>query len=191
MPSASLASAAVKHPCSVCKADIGWDAPSGVCSTECLNKGQGFTHAAAVLAEPSTTPKPCSTAELADALVDRILQVQRRHYRETGKKLSYADAITELGNLEDADLAEGSPEVMPTKRIDLEPVKAVLAGMHYSDRCNAAILETICRMGTVECGLKFLTAKDRAEIERAIPEAPEWADECWNVEVRTTGKAID
>lgn len=121
-----------------------------------------------------TVPKPCSTAELADALVDRIMQVQRRHYRETGKKLSYADAITELGNIEDADL-DSAPEVMPTKRLDLAPVKKVLAGMHYTPRCNAAILETICRTGTVECGLKFLTDADRQAIEAAIPEAPEEA----------------
>ena len=28
--------------CSVCQREIGWDAPSGVCSSECLLKGQGF-----------------------------------------------------------------------------------------------------------------------------------------------------
>lgn len=34
--------AAPAYRCSVCKADIGWDAPSGVCSTECFNIGQDF-----------------------------------------------------------------------------------------------------------------------------------------------------
>jgi hypothetical protein len=32
-----------KYPCSVCGREIGWDAPSGVCSNECLAKGQGFS----------------------------------------------------------------------------------------------------------------------------------------------------
>jgi hypothetical protein len=30
------------YPCQVCGKDIGWDAPSGVCSEACLRKGQGF-----------------------------------------------------------------------------------------------------------------------------------------------------
>jgi hypothetical protein len=29
-------------PCHVCGTEIGWDSPSGVCSTACLRKGQGF-----------------------------------------------------------------------------------------------------------------------------------------------------
>lgn len=33
---------APKFPCHVCKKEIGWDAPSGVCSEECLRKGQGL-----------------------------------------------------------------------------------------------------------------------------------------------------
>lgn len=28
--------------CKVCQADLGWDRPSGVCSSECLRKAQGF-----------------------------------------------------------------------------------------------------------------------------------------------------
>lgn len=34
---------APKYPCSICKKDMGWDAPSGVCSSECLSRGQGFS----------------------------------------------------------------------------------------------------------------------------------------------------
>lgn len=29
-----------KHPCKVCKRDMGWDRPSGVCSEECLRDAQ-------------------------------------------------------------------------------------------------------------------------------------------------------
>ena len=29
-----------KFPCAFCGGDIGWDAPSGVCSTECLTAAQ-------------------------------------------------------------------------------------------------------------------------------------------------------
>lgn len=28
--------------CVVCKCDLGWDRPSGVCSEKCLREGQGF-----------------------------------------------------------------------------------------------------------------------------------------------------
>lgn len=38
----------MKYKCSVCGADLGWDAPSGVCSSECLNRGQGFRCTAVV-----------------------------------------------------------------------------------------------------------------------------------------------
>jgi hypothetical protein len=31
-----------RHPCKVCKEEIGWDAPSGVCSVMCSNTAQGF-----------------------------------------------------------------------------------------------------------------------------------------------------
>jgi hypothetical protein len=31
-----------KYLCAVCKCDLGWDAPSGVCSSVCLHKAQGF-----------------------------------------------------------------------------------------------------------------------------------------------------
>lgn len=30
----------IAFPCHVCKKDIGWDAPSGCCSTECVKIGQ-------------------------------------------------------------------------------------------------------------------------------------------------------
>jgi DnaJ-class molecular chaperone len=33
------------YVCSVCGTDIGWAAPSGVCSEECLRNGQGFSEA--------------------------------------------------------------------------------------------------------------------------------------------------
>ncbi len=32
-----------KYPCLVCGANIGWDVPSGVCSSACLEKGQRFS----------------------------------------------------------------------------------------------------------------------------------------------------
>jgi hypothetical protein len=31
-----------KFPCCVCGGEMGWDRPSGVCSTACLRKGHGF-----------------------------------------------------------------------------------------------------------------------------------------------------
>lgn len=34
---------AQSFPCHVCGTEIGWNAPSSVCSTECLNAGQGFS----------------------------------------------------------------------------------------------------------------------------------------------------
>jgi hypothetical protein len=40
--SAMLAAERPQFPCKVCGKDIGWDAPSGVCSRDCLDKGQGF-----------------------------------------------------------------------------------------------------------------------------------------------------
>ena len=30
------------HACHFCGTDIGWDAPSGVCSSDCLRAAQGF-----------------------------------------------------------------------------------------------------------------------------------------------------
>lgn len=32
----------IRFPCSVCHKDIGWNAPSGVCSETCLREGQLF-----------------------------------------------------------------------------------------------------------------------------------------------------
>jgi hypothetical protein len=37
----------VKFPCTVCGRDLEFDRPSGVCSTKCLNEGQGFAKPAA------------------------------------------------------------------------------------------------------------------------------------------------
>jgi hypothetical protein len=40
------AAAAVRFPCAACGQEIGWDAPSGVCSTSCLRHAQGCKPAA-------------------------------------------------------------------------------------------------------------------------------------------------
>lgn len=62
-----------RYLCAVCKVDLGWDAPSGVCSAACLYKGQGFAVpplaanpdlAPLAQASPGATPVPVRLSDL-------------------------------------------------------------------------------------------------------------------------------
>lgn len=68
-----------QFPCKNCGKDIGMDAPSGACSTDCLNAAQGFTPPA-----PTTTPSADATGAailiIRKAIVASKLSAPNRDY---------------------------------------------------------------------------------------------------------------
>lgn len=55
--------------CAVCKRDLGWDTPSGVCSIVCLNEGQGFTVIPSIRAETIASLLAIRASAAADLAV--------------------------------------------------------------------------------------------------------------------------
>ncbi len=109
------------------------------------------------------------TVDLAATLVDRILHVQKQYRRETGKRLSYADAFDEVVRRANAcEPVDGDAEMT---REDLEPVACLLAGLGYSTYAIEGALEDIGRCGSAQCSV-FIDDADRDEIEALIPEVP-------------------
>jgi hypothetical protein len=68
------------YPCTVCGAYMGWGAPSGVCSPQCLRVGQGFPpHETPVMPAAAQVTKP--RRKLAD-YIRRIRKPEERLYAQ-------------------------------------------------------------------------------------------------------------
>lgn len=99
------------YKCAVCRTDIGWDAPNGVCSVDCLNRRQGFVPAAPVtlvvpVLRPTVPTPPSGGSGKATDLMDAHRQWADRpaderywtvadaleatqHHRETARELVF------------------------------------------------------------------------------------------------------
>ena len=117
----------------------------------------------------SRTLTASPTADLAATLVDRILHVQKQYKRETGRKLSYADAFDEVTRrAERNEPVDGDAELT---RDDLLPVACHLAGLGYSTCAIEGALEDIGRCGSAQCS-EYIDDADRDAVEELIPEVP-------------------
>jgi hypothetical protein len=117
------------------------------------------------------TLRPCPTTEadlkaLEESLVDRILRVRRQHYRETGRRLSYADAFDEVARRADLGLPVDGDAGFT--RDELSPVACHLAGLDYSQQAIDGALADVGRCGTAG-GSLHIDAEDRDAVEELIP----------------------